>query len=113
MAQQDDRFAALKAALLPGAAIYALIGWVLITNVAPFWAGLPCALIAGAAVLLMGPLLRRFKPEKSARISDAFRPAFFRFYLGGPALALAYVYNYLALGLFIGGWLFLMVNAFV
>jgi hypothetical protein len=58
-------------------------------------------------------LLRRFKPEKSARISDAFRPAFFRFYLGGPALALAYVYNYLALGLFIGGWLFLMVNAFV
>lgn len=111
MAQHDDQMGPVKAALLPGAAVHGLIGWVLVTNVAPFWAGLPFGLIAGAAVLLLGPLLRRFDPERP-RIGDAYRPAFYRFYLGGSALAFAYVYNYLALGLFVGGWLFLMVNAF-
>lgn len=104
MAQADDRLDAVKAALLPGAALYGLIGWVLVTNVAPVWAGLPCVVIVGAANLMLGPLLRRFSPIKSPRVVDAYKPAFFRFYLGGRALALAYAYTYLALGLFVGGW---------
>lgn len=114
MGQQDGRLVELKAAVLPGAVLYGLIGWILLTNTLPVVVGLPFAFMAGAAAFFLRPLLIRFchQTQKRLRFTDVYRPSFFRFYLDGTPLAFAHVYNYVAVGLFVGGWLFLMVHAF-
>jgi hypothetical protein len=106
-----SRTAAAGAALLPGGMIYGGIGFLVITNSFPLFLALPAVAVTFGSHMFVQPLVERYAEITGSRTewTTAFKPSFFRFYLRGKGLAFAYLFNYAAAALALGGWLFLWV----
>lgn len=64
--------------------------------------------------MFVQPLVERYAEITGSRTewTTAFKPGFFRFYLSGKGLVFAYLFNYAAAALALGGWLFLWIAGF-
>jgi hypothetical protein len=114
MSPRGGRVLSARAGILPGTIIYAGLGWLFLTDKFPVLVGLPAALLAGASLYAVQPSIRRYSEviQRKPKAAVAFSPGFYRYYLSGTWLVLAYMYNYLAVALALGGWLFLIIAAF-
>lgn len=108
-----DPVPGIKVAVLPGLILYGGVAFLALGNSDHLLLALPAAFMSVASVALLRPLIRRYceETESKFQITTAFRRGFFRFYLSGRSLWLAYAFNY-SVGLaVVGFYLFLWIHA--